>query len=166
MSMSTGEIGRMMPMKCMRGMGFMRGMGKPNASDITNRMISMISNRDKDGDGALSKDELGRLSAKLGLVDADFNDDGLINQEKLIFKISEKLEEKHQSPKMRGLKMHPIHAIKQIAAETGEESTDVISETQSSSDLVKRLLSLLNLSEEETESFLKTMQNYGINVTV
>jgi len=42
----------------------------------------------------------------------------------------------------------------------------VVSGNQSISDLVKQLLSQLDLSNEETESFLEVMKNYGINVTV
>jgi hypothetical protein len=170
MSMSIGGIGRMMLMKCMHGMEFMRGhrmgfmcgMEKPDASEIADRIFS---HRDKDGDGALSADELGRLSDRLGLVEEDFNSDGLIDKEKLIAKISEKLENMEKSPKMRDLNLHRICMIKQMAAQMGQESTDTVSETPSSSDLVKQLLSQLNLSEEETASFLETMKHYGINVT-
>jgi hypothetical protein len=235
MSMSIGGIGRMMLMKCMHGMEFMRGhrmgfmcgMEKPDASEIADRIFShrdkdgdgalsadelgrlsdrlglveedfnsdglidkekliakiteklekmgkpdaseiadrIFSHRDKDGDGALSADELGRLSDRLGLVEEDFNSDGLIDKEKLIAKISEKLENMEKSPKMRDLNLHRICMIKQMAAQMGQESTDTVSETPSSSDLVKQLLSQLNLSEEETASFLETMKHYGINVT-
>jgi hypothetical protein len=46
------------------------------------------------------------------------------------------------------------------------ELTGVVSGNQSISDLVKQLLSQLDLSNEETESFLEAMKNYGINVAV
>ena len=104
-ALNTDELGRlsdrMMPMRRMHGMGFMHCMQKPDASEIANQMIN---NRDKDGDGALNTDELGRLSDRMGLVEADFNEDGLIDQEKLISKISEKLEKMEGLPKIRGLK--------------------------------------------------------------
>jgi hypothetical protein len=222
MSIPICGVNRMMPMRSMHGMGFMHCMQKPDASEIANQMIN---NRDKDGDGALNTDELGRLSDRMGLVEADFNEDGLIDQEKLISKISEKLEKMEGLPKIRGLKIYRICMNEQMAAEIGNESTGVISETESSSetdpngvisetqssfttdptgvisetesssetdptgvisetqssfatdptgvisetqsisDLVKQLLSRLDLSNEEIESFLETMKNYGINVT-
>jgi EF hand len=234
-ALNADELGklsdRMMPMRRMHC------MQKPDASEIANQMIN---NRDKDGDGALSTDELGKLSDRMGLVETDFNDDGLIDQEKLISKISEKLEKMEGLPKMRGLKIYRICMDKQMAAEIGNESNGdiseaqtisetespgamsdgriisetespgamseaqtisetespgamsdgriisetespgamsdgrIISETESPgamseaqtiSDLVKQLLSKLDLSEEETEIFLETMKNYGINVT-
>ena len=164
MSTSISEVNRMMPMRRMPGMEFMRSLHKPDVSKIANRIIS---NRDEDGDGALSADEIGKVGEWLGLTEDDFNDDGLIDQEMLASKISEKLENMEGAMKMRGLRMHPILMIKQMAAEIDKESSEIdeLSETQSSSDLVKQLLSQLDLSEEETESFLETMQNYGINVT-
>jgi hypothetical protein len=169
-------------MRSMHGMRFMSDIQKPDASEIANRMIN---NRDKDGDGALSADELGKLSDRMGLVESDFNDDGLIDKEKLISKISEKLEKTGGSPQIRGLKMYrmcmmptdaipetqsisgtePTDAIPETQSISGTEPTDAIPETQSISDLVRQLLSQLDLSEEETESFLEVMENYGINVT-
>ena len=46
------------------------------------------------------------------------------------------------------------------------EPVDGISEPQSIIDLVKQLLSRLDLSKEETENFIETMKDYGINMTV
>jgi len=158
----TDELGKFSDMLGPVEADFLEKTEKPDASEIAHHMIY---DYDKDRDGALSADELGKLSDKLGLVEADFNDDGLVDQEKLISKISEKLEKMEGPTKMRGLEMHPIYIIKQLAAEIGEESTDVISETQSSFDLVKQLLGQLDLSEKETEKFLETMKNYGIKAT-
>jgi Ca2+-binding EF-hand superfamily protein len=215
--MSSYGLGKMMPMRSMhgmrsmfgmrnmhgmrsmQGMGCMHGMQKPDANEIANRIIQKC---DKDNDGALSADELGKLSERLGLVEADFNEDGLIDQEKLISKISEKLEEigkesvdviaetqsgsdtepvdviaETQSGSdtepvdviaetQSGSDTEPVDVIAKTQSGSDTEPVDVIAETQSSSDLVKQLLSQLDLSEEEIASFLETMKNYGINVTV
>jgi len=225
-----------MPMRMIHGMRYMHFMQKPDANEIANQMIN---SRDKDGDGALNADELGKLSDRLGLVEADFNEEGLIDQETLVSKISEKLEKMHGFPKMRGLKIYREYMYEQMAtgidnesvgviaetesnsetestgvvaetesssetesvgvvaetesnsetestgvvaetesssetesvgvvAETESnsetESTGMVAETKSISDLVKQLLSQLDLSEEETESLLETLRNYGINV--
>jgi hypothetical protein len=171
-------------MRSMHGMECMYGMQKPDANEIANRIIK---NRDKDNDGALSADELGKLSERLGLVEADFNEDGLIDQEKLISKISEKLEEmsKKSAEVIAGAQSasdtepaeviaeaqsasdtEPAEVIAGAQSASDAEPAEVIAETQSASDLVKQLLSQLDLSEEEIASFLETMQNYGINVTV
>ena len=179
-------------MQSMDDMQSMCGMQKPGSSEIADRIIS---NGDKDGDGALSADELGKLIDRIGLVEADFNLDGLIDKEKLISKISEKLEEMEWSPKKRGLKMYrtcmgrlfdveidrestdavsetqsrsdtePAETISEIQGSSFTDSVDLISEPESIMDLVKQLLSRLNLSEEKTESFLETMKSYGINAT-
>jgi Ca2+-binding EF-hand superfamily protein len=192
-ALSADELGKMMPMRSMHGMKnmfgmrsmhgmkniygmrsmhgmeCMYGMQKPDANEIANRIIK---NRDKDNDGALSADELGKLSERLGLVEADFNEDGLIDQEKLISKISEKLEEmsKKSAEVIAGAQSasdaEPAEVIAETQSASDTEPAEVIAETQSASDLVKQLLSQLDLSEEEIASFLETMQNYGINVTV
>ena len=51
------------------------------------------------------------------------------------------------------------------ADSSDKEPTGVNAGVQSISDLVKQLLSQLDLSDEETESFFANMKNYGINVT-
>jgi len=215
----------MMPMRMMPGVRFMNCSQKPDASEIANQIIN---NRDKDGDGALNADELGKLSDRLGVVETDFNEDGLIDREKLVSKISEKLEKMEELPKKRGPRIYrsfnnsgllpyprpfnnsgllpysrpfnnsgllpysrpfnnsgllPYSALrsKETEPEILNESTIVISEpdnnsepemasvvsgNQSISDLVKQLLSRLDISNEETETFMEVMKNYGINVTV
>ena len=189
-SLNLDELGKlsekMMPMRMMHGVGFMSGQQKPDANEIANQMIN---NRDKDGDGSLSADELGKLSRRLGIVETDFNEDGLIDREKLASKISEKLEKMEELPKMRGLRIYrsfnnsdlmpyphsfnnsdlmPYSAIrsKETETEIGNESTSVISEpdnnsepemasvvseNQSISDLVKQLLSRLDLSNNNSD---------------
>jgi hypothetical protein len=128
------------PMRRAGGMMWMRGMGgmeRPDADEIADRMISK---RDEDGDGALSTEELGKLGDKL--VDADSDGDGLISQEELLARISEKM------------------------AEISTNQNEATYETQSASDLVSQLVSQLKLSEEETESFLEMLKDYGVDVTI
>lgn len=141
-------------MGCRHGMGCIRSMQKPDANEIANQIIKK---RDKDSDGALSADELGKFSERLGLVEADFDEDGLIDREKLVTKISEKLEE---------ISKKSVHLVTETQSSSDTEPSDVVTETQSKSDLVKQLLSQLDLSEEEIKSFFENMQNCGIDVTV
>lgn len=163
--MSSSGEGKMIPARSMFGMGSIFGMGnmhgrgcihgmkKADANEFANRIIQY---RDKDGDGALGADELGNLTERLGFVEADFDEDGLIGKEKLISKISEKLAE---------IGKEPADVVAETQDSSDKESTVVNADAQSISDLVKQLLSQLNLSDEETESFFATMKNYGINVT-
>jgi len=58
----------------------------------------------------------------------------------------------------------PVDTISDALTGPDADPVDTISETLSIDDLVKQILSKLDLSEEETESFLETMKNYGINV--
>ena len=48
--------------RMMHGMGYMKFMQKPDAREFANQMIN---NYDKDGDGALNADELGKLSDRM-----------------------------------------------------------------------------------------------------
>ena len=151
-ALNADELGklsdRIMPMRRMHGMGFMHCMQKPDASEIANQIIN---NRDKDGDGALNADELGKLSDRMGLVEADFNEDGLIDQEKLVSKISEKLEQMEGLPRMRGLKIYRTFMNNEMAEEIGNELTGVVSGNQSNSETELTGVVSGNQSNSETE---------------
>jgi hypothetical protein len=193
--MSSFGKGKMMPMRSvfgmrsmygmrnMYGMGCMHSRQKPDINELGDRIIQR---RDKDGNGALTLDELGKLSERLRLVEADFDEDGLIDREKLISRISEKLEgigkeSADEVAETQGISdteptdvvaetqnisdTKPADVVAEAPSISDTGSADVVAEAQSISDLVQQLLSQLDLSKEQTESFLETMKNYGINIT-
>jgi hypothetical protein len=70
----------------------------------------------------------------MDLAETDFNDEGLMDQETLISKISEKLEKMECMPRMRGLEIYRICMIRQMEADLGNESTGGVTETQNDSE--------------------------------
>ena len=181
MSIPICGVSRMLPERRIYDAGFMGGMQKPDTGETA---YQMINNPVEDGDGVLSTDGPGKSSGWMAAVKADYNDGRLIDQENNISKFS-KLQEREGLLEVRAHKTYRMCMNKQMTAEIGSEptdvtsetqsisdtettdvisetqtiadtdTTDVISETKSISDLVRQLLSQLDLSEEETESFLE-----------
>ena len=138
----------------------MSGMYKPDAGEISRQTVSRL---DKDGDGALSKEELGKVNAKL--IDADSNGDGLIDQEELLLKISTKLEEKGGSALLQQGEKPDVNQIKQMIAQMSQELLGGASDNQSNSDLITQLLNELGFSSEEKNSFFGLLQSNGISLS-
>jgi hypothetical protein len=121
----------------MHGMRSMHGKQTLDATEIATRMMN---NGDEDGDGALSTDELVKLIERKDTIGAGFHKNSPVDEEK-------------------------TDAISETESISDTEPVDGISEPQSIINLVEQLLSRLDLSEEETENFIETMKDYGINMT-
>lgn len=139
------------------GMG---GMFKPDANELSKSIIGRL---DKDGDGALSKDELGKVNAKL--IDADTNGDGVVDQEELLLKISAKIEEKGGSALLQQGENPDFSKIKQMIAQMSLQLIGDTSDNQSSSDLIDQMLNNLGLSGDEKNKFIGLLQDNGISIS-
>lgn len=149
------QIGQNMPIPGMSG------MGPPSASNIASRVIDEL---DTNEDGVVSEDELikaGKLALKI--LDADADGDGCITKDELISKISEEMENMEGFPGLPEGERPDINQLISIMAQVGTEQSE--QSGQSGLDILKQVLSQLNLSAEETEAILAIVQNSGISFT-
>ena len=150
------------------GVRSIHGMHKFDATEIATRMMN---NGDEDGDGALSTNELVKLIERKDLVGADFHKKGPIDEEStdVISETQSSADTVAADAASETQSISdtvPDDAVSETQGGSDTEPVAVISEPQGIIDLVKQLLSRLDLSEEETENFIETMRDYGIDMTV
>lgn len=146
------QIGQNMPISGMSG------MGPPSASSIASRVIDDL---DTNEDGVVSEDELikaGKLALKIFGADAD--GDGCVTEDELISKISEEMEGLEGFPGLPEGERPDINRLIGIMIQMGTEQSE--QSDQSGLDILKQVLSQLNLSAEETETILAVVQNSGV----
>ena len=135
------------------------GMQRPDATQMSSKVMGA---KDADGDGLLSASEVPMSKDQFAIADA--NNDGMIDKDELLARITEKMETMGASLNSEDEEQIDINQFKSLMATMGGGSTEEENEHgygQSGSNKVTDALAQMGFSTTETDDLLETLSENG-----
>jgi len=141
------------------GCGCGMGMHRPDATQMSGKIMGT---KDIDGDGLLSASEVPMSKEQFAAADA--NNDGMIDKNELLAKITEKMEMMGASLNSEDENQVDLNQFKSLMATMGSDLTEKENKygySQSGANKVTDALAQLGLTTTETDDLLNTLAENG-----